>query len=65
MYEYVTLQERTHERHERLTHEAAAHRLAREARGRRHERRQRRAWSAAYELLVGARRAAQRYQTGA
>jgi hypothetical protein len=58
MYDYETLQERTRERRERLTHEAGIERLAREARGRRRRRRQRLAYAAGLGLLLRQRRRA-------
>ena len=55
MYDYETLQERTRERGEQLTREACAERLARQARGRRHRRRQRFALDAAFGFFRGSR----------
>jgi len=57
MYDYETLRERTREHRERLTAEAGAERLAREARGRRRRRRQRLTYAAGLGLLRRARRA--------
>ena len=58
MYFYEALQEQCRERGERLKREAGAEQLARQARGRRHRRRQRFAREAAFGLFRGARRGA-------
>lgn len=55
MFEFEALQERNHEHREQLRREACAARLAREARGRRHRRRQRFALDAAFGFFRGAR----------
>ncbi len=55
MYDYEALQERNHEHREQLTREAQAQRLYREARGRRHRRRQRFALGATFGFFRGAR----------
>jgi hypothetical protein len=54
MFEYEALQERSHEHREQLRREACAERLYREARGRRHRRRQR-ALGGAFGFFRGAR----------
>ena len=53
MYEYEAIQERIRERSERMMAEAAAERIAREARGRRQSRRRRFAIRAAFGIFQG------------
>ena len=65
MYGYDTLRELTREHGEQLRRDASAHRLARQAHARRHRRRQRLAFGAAFELFHGARRHATRLRTDA
>ena len=55
MFDYEALQERNREHLERLRREARAEQLYREARGRRHRRRQRFALGAAFGFFRGAR----------
>jgi hypothetical protein len=55
MFEFEALRERSHEHREHLRREAGASRLAREARGRRHRRRQRFALGAGFGFFRGAR----------
>jgi hypothetical protein len=62
MFELEALQERNREHREQLQRQACAGRLAREARGRRHRRRQRFALDAAFGFFRGARA---RLQAGA
>jgi len=55
MHQYEALLERNREHGEQLRREACAERLARQARGRRHRRRQRFALDAAFGFFRGAR----------
>ena len=55
MFDFEALQERNREHREQLRREAGAARLAREARGRRHRRRQHFALDAAFGFFRGAR----------